>query len=439
VKKFAGFLGLVAVLTGGAFLFVRGPVADTTSAALRAYPVYAVIRARNDMLARAHHRGGSGTNVLAHRTGLSDAADRFVTTPNNDTLYSSAFLDLSKGPLLLTMPALPNRYHSAAIMDLRTDHALVAGTRDAVQEPQTLFISGPGYAGAVPKDARQVQVPTAEAWLLIRTLVDGPADLTAARAAQAGFVLTVPPESLVPERRGRILPVTPDPATLLAMVNPAIAENPALADTALADTGYGGAADAFETLPAWRQWLWRAVLPRMFSRMKTLIANGSRKSGDGWSQTPPGIGTAAADDTVRAGVALAGLAALPATEAVYWSATQDDAREELTGARRYSLHIPADMPKTAFWSVSMYERMADGRLFYAANPIDRFAIGDRTPDMARNADGSLTLTLAHEKPGKAANWLPAPPGEFTIIYRAYLPAPALQQARWRLPPVKRLD
>jgi hypothetical protein len=279
-------------------------------------------------------------------------------------------------------------------------------------------------------------MPTRQAWLLVRVLVDGPADLEAARAAQRSFTLTGPDVAERPP--GLLLAVTPDPATLLRRANPVIAANPHLARPELAATGYGGSAEAFETLPAWRQWLWRLVLPRMFEKLRAAIGEGARSSGDGWSRSPPGIGTAEASPEVRAAVALGGLGALPATEAVYWSAVEDSEGEDLDGSRRYTLRIPADVPVEAFWSLSMYERLPDGRLFYVANPIERYAVGDRTPGLRREADGSLLLTLSATDPGADGNWLPAPAkGPFTLVFRGYRPAPAMAEGRWRLPPVER--
>jgi hypothetical protein len=211
-----------------------------------------------------------------------------------------------------------------------------------------------------------------------------------------------------------------------------------LQDPSLAATGFGGSADAFDALPAWRQWLWRLVLPRMFERMKAGVAAGSRVTGDGWSKSPPGIGTSSASDEVRAAVALAGLGALPKDEAIYWSATLDRDGAELDGGQRYRLTIPAEVPAGAFWSLSMYERLPDGRLFYVDNPLARYAVGNRTPGLTRNTDGSLTLILTAVEPTDG-NWLPSPrAGPFTLVFRAYLPEAPILEGRWRLPAVERI-
>lgn len=427
-------LAVLAALLGGLALWLKGPLDDTTTAALKAYPVYSFARTRNEALLLGAHRGVNESNHLIHRPDLSGPRDRTVTTPNNDTLYSLAFLDLASGPVRLTLPALPDRYQSVAVMDARTDNVVVLGTRDggAGGVAQLQFGDAPADDGV-----RAYKLPSPQAWLLIRTLVDGPADLEAARAAQQGFVLEVPEASRRAARAAEIVPVLPDPATLLRTANPIISESPHLHDASLAATGYGGGAEAFEALPVWRQWLWRLLLPRLFQRIQEGITMGARSTGDGWSRTPPGIGSAAASDVVRAGVALGGLGALPADEAVYWSAVVDAAGKDLSGAGRYRLTIPADVPANAFWSLSLYERLPDGRLFYVENPIDRYAVGNRTQGLARNADGSLTLAIQPTDPGDGSNWMPAPrSGPFTLIFRAYRPGEPILKGEWRLPAVE---
>jgi hypothetical protein len=440
MKRLLLTLLILAALVGGLLLWLRGPIAETTTAALRAYPVYGFVRTRNDTLLRLRHQGENGTNLLVHRATLSGPRDRWVTTPNNDTLYSSAFLDLSGGPVELTLPPIAGRYHSVALMDARTDNVFIL--RSDADGEKVVIEFGAGETGRLPPAGDRLvpryRMPTQETWLLVRTLVDGPDDLAAARAVQQGFVLTVPEGTSTKPADAVVLPVLPDPAMLLRRANPVIAANIDLQDKALAATGYGGGPEAFDALPLWRQWLWRLLLPRIFERMKAGIAEGSRVTGDGWSRSPPGIGTADAGDAVRAAVALGGLGALPKEEAVYWSATLDSSGAELDGGQRYRLTIPAAVPARAFWSLSMYERLPDGRLFYIENPLDRWAVGNRTPGLLRNPDESLTLVIQATDPGPGVNWLPSPKaGPFTLTFRAYLPDEPILSGSWRLPAVER--
>src|SRR5262249_14747633 len=103
----------------------------------------------------------------------------------------------------------------------------------------------------------------------------------------------------------------------------------------------------------------------------------------------------------------------------------------------YVLHFAADEipPVGAFWSLTMY----DEKGFQAANPIDRFAIGDRN-DLRYNDDGSLDIYIQHDTPGaeRESNWLPAPRGPLGLTMRLYAPAPKALDGRWNPPPIRRL-
>jgi hypothetical protein len=160
---------------------------------------------------------------------------------------------------------------------------------------------------------------------------------------------------------------------------------------------------------------------------------------NGWHYPPLGIGAPGDADDVRATVALSGLAALEAVEATYTRADDDNHGAPLNGANRYTLTIPPNVPAGAFWSLSMYQLEPDGRLFFTENPIRRFAIGDRTPGLTPNADGSITIALQRDAPASSANWLPTPAGPFVVTFRFYLPEAPILNGVWRLPPVTRLS
>jgi hypothetical protein len=111
-----------------------------------------------------------------------------------------------------------------------------------------------------------------------------------------------------------------------------------------------------------------------------------------------------------------------------------------SGDGPYVLRFPgnAQPPVDAFWSLTMYEATPEGQFFLVENPLGRYSIGDRTPGLARGADGSLEIWIARSDPGgaRSANWLPAPAsGPFTLSFRAYLPRPELLDGRYRLPAI----
>jgi hypothetical protein len=114
----------------------------------------------------------------------------------------------------------------------------------------------------------------------------------------------------------------------------------------------------------------------------------------------------------------------------------------LTGEHRYRLHVPKDLPLDGFWSLSMYEAQPDGRLFFADNPLHRYAIGDRTRELRRNVDGSLDILIQKGTPAadQIANWLPVPTsGRLQLTLRLYQPRAELLDGSFSFPALERLD
>lgn len=124
---------------------------------------------------------------------------------------------------------------------------------------------------------------------------------------------------------------------------------------------------------------------------------------------------------------------------MYMRPTGDNGNALYDGNRMWRIRFDAGKlpPVNAFWSLTMYARTDGGQSFFVQNPLNRYAIGDRTAGLATNADGSLDIFMSHADPGGArtANWLPAPAGPFTLTLRAYLPKLPLLNGDYRLPPM----
>ena len=161
----------------------------------------------------------------------------------------------------------------------------------------------------------------------------------------------------------------------------------------------------------------------------------------GWTVPPTALGNYGTQYALRAAVALTGLAALEPAEAMYLSANDDSDGQAPSGAHRYVLRFAkgATPPVDAFWSLSMYELMPDGRSFFTENPLNRFAVGDRSRHLRLDDDGSLEIYLRHDPPqGRESNWLPAPRGRMRLTLRAYQPRADLLAGRYTPPPVRRV-
>lgn len=436
----AALVGLLWATAG-----VAGPREDAAvrDAFFFAYPVTETVRTLSLMEGRAQANGRTVVNRLVHRTTLLGPSAREVTAPNNDTLYSSAWLDVSKGAVQLDIPALSGRYHSVAVLDLFTDNQAVLGTRANGSAGGRYLLVGPNWRGRVSDGEILVRLPVTEAWIIVRVLVDGPADLKAAIAAQAGFKLTA---QVATPTRPCVTPVLlkNDPASFLDRVNEALARGPmpkAMAGRARQLSAAGirpGAVGVFATLPVAMQTAWQAQMPRFEAEMREGLASVG-VTRQGWVYPAPGLGRFGRDWLYRSRIALAGLGALPPEEATYLTAVSDVNGKQLDGVNAYRLHVPAGVPVDGFWSVTMYLREDDGRTFLVENPINRYSIGNRTQGLLRNGDGSLDVILSsHQPTAGTANWLPAPAGPFRVSFRAYLPRPDFARGNFALPAIERL-
>ena len=366
-----------------------------------------------------------------------------VTTPNNDTLYSTVVLDLSTGPVQVHVPDTDGRYYSLAFYDVFSNHFATIGRRLTGTREGDFIIVGPRCQRELPENARLIHSPSDDVYVLARIVVDGPADLPAVHALQDE--IRVVSLSGQESRRPKGSPPAEDARAFITTVNRALAVNdvPSYEKPMLerfAGVGIGENC-SWEALSADVREEWDRRFPAMLASLKKSIA-GDAQPINGWYYNPPQIGIFGTDYNYRAIVALNALLAMEPAEAVYPSAETDTRGDILTGERNYSLHIPATgIPVDAFWSLSMYELMDDGRLFFFDNPINRYAIGDRTGGLKRNADGSIDILIQHEAPGGYgdANWLPAPIGQFKMVFRGYQPKADVLDFRFLLPGVERVE
>ncbi len=382
-----------------------------------AFPLYAMARTR---------AGAGPANTLVTRTTLADATSRNVTTPNNDTLYASAWLDLAAGPVIFTLPEMPGRYHSASIMNMAGDSLAILGSRTGGQGARYALIER-NYEGPLPEGTLPLRLDCRDCWLLIRVLVKGTADLETAQAAMAGASLEAP----AVEASEIAAPARPDGPAFLAAVNQIIARNPR-SNFASQSTSFAGlGAD-----PA----SWTAALPGLTSDLAASAAQDENLV-SGWSYPAIGVGDYTNNHLLRAQTALTGLGALPRIEAMYVVARSDAGGGALSGNKAYSLRIPYALPIGGFWSLSLYKPAPDGRLFFAANPLDRFAVGDRSEQLRADRDGSTEIFIQSNKPQgeRVVNWLPAPEGPFVLIFRAYLPRAEFLDGSFRLPAVQEAE
>lgn len=384
-------------------------------------------------MANARTRTASPVNRLAHRRTLNSWQDRAITAPNNDTLYSASWLDLTKGPLTITIPAVGKRYVSVHMLNMYTDTDAVLSQRTIGENGGTFTIVGPGQS-STSKSA--VQMTTPHGWMIVRVLVDGEPDMAAAHAVQDKIILSGPkiaPSRAYADRNAKAADYFAAVADLMASDPPRAADRPFLGWT----KSLG--AEGLKTLSP-EQWI---EVEKGVAQARALVTSYAGKAAyvQGWSYPSARLGLFGQEYALRAIVALIGIGALVPQEAMYMNAANPDGKGEYTGDGVYRLSLPKDPPVDAFWSLTMYEIDGQKQKFLTQNPINRYSIGDRTPGIKRNADGSLDLWISRTDPGgdRTSNWLPAPvTGPYSMTLRAYLPREELRDGRYRLPAVTKL-
>ncbi|MFD4693251.1 DUF1254 domain-containing protein [Streptomyces sp. NPDC058463] len=420
-----------------------------------AYPLVTMELTRRQMTTPgATVPGSAPVNTFAHVPVTPDASFEGVVSPNADTLYSLAWLDLSAGPVFLSVPETLGRYYLLPLYDAWTNVFACPGTRTTGSGAGEFALVGPGWQGELPDGVQRIDAPTAMVAVIGRTQVNGVPDYPAVHAVQAGYRLTPSAATAAPAADtgpGPLDLVTApvdqvaalDAATFFAMAAHLMAANPPKAADAplverMAQLGVvPGKPFDWDSLTSEAQ---QAIAQGTAEGLTQVEAAGRRPRAEvrnGW-MTAYDIGEYGTDYLQRAAVTVVGLGANLPQDAIYPVSRVDADGDPLDGSHRYLLHFDADdlPPVDAFWSVTMY----NDRQFFIDNPINRYAIGDRNP-LQFNPDGSLDLLIQHTTPGAEleANWLPAPEGSFNLIMRLFWPKPTALDRTWHAPAVLRVS
>lgn len=378
--------------------------------------------------------------------------DSEVPLPNVDTLYGLGWLDLSREPQILSVPDADDRYYLIQLNDAYLNSFCYLGRRTTGTRAGRFAIFGPDWQGELPPGVTPIAAPTNHVLALTRVLVVDADDLPAARAVQDGFGLT--PLSRYPEIVHPNRPIE-DAFNNFPILRPAelgvgyfdelcagLAENPPPAhDRAFIDSlavlGIGPGERPSRSADADLQAILAAGVvqghERIHSRPGWLI---DTREVNGW-MVSYGITSFIADPLDRAVVAKLGPGCLVPQEGLYFVLTAGPDGQPLTGDKRYVLDFSAGglPPVDAFWSLTLY----GGDRALVRNPIDRYAIGDRTRGLRLESDGALRIYIQHDVPAQgSANWLPAPPPAaepFVLFLRTYQPREALSGGSYRMPPL----
>ena len=400
-------------------------------------------------------------NQLMHKTELLGPDFQDVVRPNNDTLYSMGWLDLRAQPVVITVPAVEDRYYSVQLVDMFTHNFSYIGTRATGTGAGSYVIAGPQWQEGKPDDAKEVfRSESNFVFCLIRTQVAGPEDVAAVIELQKRYVLTPMNvflgRSRIPAAAGITFPTfNPNKVKsagfidlfdfLLGQVVVVPEEQDLMRRFARISIRPGALSASLGLSPELRHAIDAGVGQAIMSiaeaaKEPSKLEGVVVRAEQGWEGVDGLFGngkTMRSKYLVRAVAAMVGLYGNDAVEAYYPIGNSDAAGNALDGSKhRYVMRFEKEeLPQVdAFWSMTMY-RLPEQLM--VANPINRYSIGDRTK-LRYGKDGSLTIYIQHESPGKKmeSNWLPAPDGPFSLQFRMYLPKPEALDPLYLPPPVR---
>ncbi|WP_405810008.1 DUF1254 domain-containing protein [Streptomyces sp. NBC_01520] len=407
--------------------------------------------------------GPAPFNDFAHAEGPA-TPEAHVPWGTSDLVDAFAQLDLSGGPVRLHVPDTGGSYYVLQFVDAWSNSFAYLGSRATGTGEGDWLIVPPGWSGTVPDVVTGViDAPTSVVSLIGRIACDGPQDLPRVRALQQELTLTHLGASA--HRTGLPAPDSgvPEELRFFEQLRVWMADFP----PAAADRAYQ---DRFQPLGLLEEGpspyvsagsgLVRALTEgRALGRARVEEAGRPRKGEPGaWEARPHladhnldhhGVGTIGSPEwqiadreasyLVRAVAARQALWMPHGYEAVYARTAHDSRGRPLDGAHRYVLRLAQPPPVRALWSVTVYDALGH---HLVPNPADRYAVGDRTPGLVYEADGSLTVHLSAEPPAdpaRAANWLPAPTGGFGAVMRLYRPGQAVLDGTYVIPAVERVE
>jgi len=391
--------------------------------------------------------GFAPINQFTHASKLADHTFTAVPRANNDTYYSTAWLDLSDEPMILTIPDMGERFYVFQLIDAYSNNFNYVGSRARGGKGRKIALCNKGWSGKLPADIERIDAPTPIMYVLGRTLVEGKEDSPNVIALQNQMTLIpfskygsdyVAPKGKVIEHKKY-----EGDLAFFAELGDIITKNKPLAqDISLLKTFeiiglspvYGFDASKLDE-PA------KKGLIRAIEDGDNIIKRYAETLGrniNGWTLTPADDNLFGTDYLYRATIAYAWLYLNDASDAYYPTAYLDENGNNLDGSKgNFILHFEKDNlpPANAFWSATMY-KFSNNLL--AENTIGRYSIGDRTKGLKYNKDGSLTLYIQHESPGKGkeGNWLPAPNEQFVIGMRLYNPDVKVKTGEWIPPTIK---
>ncbi|MEI6056741.1 MAG: DUF1254 domain-containing protein [Lentisphaerota bacterium] len=389
-------------------------------------------------------------------------------TPNVNTIYGFGFMDLRQEPVILTVPDSNGLYYMVQIVDMWTNAFAYVGGKTTGYKGGVFALTTPQWKGKLPAELKVIECSTP--WILLQPRVhvykDGKLDIKNAKkvlediktVTLSQYLGNISPEPskysyMAPNVVNSDLPVSAleynDPLQFWEILADAMNENPPPANQIEAlipmfkplGIEFGKPWDRSKLRPIVLDAMEKAASD--IGPMLALLPVGTL---DNFAFLPPTtIGNFGTDYRTRAVIGRVGLTANIPYEAIYWNYSHDSKSNMLSGSKKYTMTFKKEIPcyEPGFWSITMYDKTNN---YTVSNPINRYMLGSDTPEMMKNSDGSFTLYIQKDSPGKdkETNWLPSPSGLFYLTGRSYAPKPEFikiltDPESWPIPAVIELE
>ncbi|WP_206957356.1 DUF1254 domain-containing protein [Trinickia acidisoli] len=441
------------------------------------YPLVVMTTARAAALAGADTDAGALLNTLRPLPMVETAGDEVPPLADVDTLSANAWLDLSKEPVVVSLPNTRGRFLDARVLDMWTNVVWSTGAsanaRTGAPKPQTIALVPPGWSGDLPSGVERVDAPSNNLWLGVRIAALDARSVPSARRMLNEVKVAPLSAYLIDEheshaargkhaKRERLAAQerADDPQESIAEVSTGLPANAAAVTQLDANGFFGKLADALHDNPpssddshALKELADIGVKPGEafhfqdgsakaiaagvtdgIKRVQTPPVNAV--SGDGWSWAGDSTGNYRDDYALRAYATFSHAGAATTRDEVFPTVSVDGDGQPLDGSHEYVMHFTRKTlpPARAYWTITAYT--SDGALVADRVPHHSIDSHDR---LRRNRDGSIDIYVSSKSPGRMrqSNWLPTPQGPFQLVMRLFAPQPSATDGSWAPPKLER--
>lgn len=397
-------------------------------------------------------------NQIGNTANVFTPDDKAIITPNSDTPYSFAWLDLRAEPIVLTLPKVdPKRYYSVQLIDIYTYNFAYLGRRTTGSDAGSYLIAGPRWKGKTPKGVKKVIRSESDiVYALYRTQLFDAKDIDEVRKVQAGYKVqplsafagTKAPATAAPVAWPQPAAGMTDSAAMFRYLNFMLGFAPAHPSEAALMKRF-----ARIGIAPGKPFDEAGLSPEVLAALEAGIVDGKQQFAE-FKKTQVDTKKVRSSDffgtrshlnnnyMYRFAGARLGIYGNSGEEAIYTGYYVDaDGQPADASKHRYVLRFPKGSlpPNEAFWSLTMYDGKSQ---LLVDNPLKRYLINSAMePGLARDGDGGLSLYVQAQSPGagQEANWLPAPSGPFYAVLRIYEPGPSVQNGKWSAPKLQKAD